>query len=116
MRQLLRIATFTLVLFLAAAPAHAGLLALDFQGVTFEHFEGTPAGPPITNGTSFNVQVDFDTTTGTTLDQGVVSYAVTSVVLTGGGMSYTVTDPSDYSLTLVDATNTVVPGFYFPIL
>jgi MYXO-CTERM domain-containing protein len=116
MRQLLRLATVTLVLLLAAAPAHAGLLAIDFQGVTFEHFEGTPAGPPIANGTSFNVQADFDTTTGTTLDPGVVSYAVTSVVLTGGGMSYTVTDPSDYSLTLVDATNTVVPGFYLPIL
>ena len=116
MRQLLRLATVTLFLLLAAAPAHAGLLAIDFQGVTFEHFEGTPAGPPIANGTSFNVQADFDTTTGTTLDPGVVSYVVTSVVLTGGGMSYTVIDPGDYSLTLVDATNTVVPGFYLPIL
>jgi hypothetical protein len=116
MRQLLRLATVTLVLLLAAVPAHAGLLALEFQGVTFEHFEGTPAGPPIANGTSFNVQADFDTTTGTTIQPAVVAYAVTSLVLTGGGMSYTVTDPSDYSLTLVDATNTVVPGFYLPIL
>ena len=116
MRQLLRLATFTLVLFLAATPAHAGLLALDFQGTTFVHFEGSPAGPPIANGTSFNVQADFDTTTGTTIQPAVVAYAVTSLVLTGGGMSYTVTDPSDYSLTLVDATNTVVPGFYLPIL
>ena len=116
MRQLLRLATVTLVLFLAAAPAHAGLLALEFQGVTFEHFEGTPAGPPIANGTSFNVQADFDTTTGNTLQQGVVAYAVTSLVLTGGGTSYMVTDPSDYSVTLVDATNTVIPGFYYPLL
>jgi hypothetical protein len=116
MRQLLRLATVTLVLLLAAVPAHAGLLALEFQGVISEHFEGTPAGPPIANGTSFNVQADFDTTTGTTIQPAVVAYAVTSLVLTGGGMSYTVTDPSDYSLTLVDATNTVVPGFYLPIL
>jgi PEP-CTERM motif len=116
MRQLLRLATVALVLLFAAAPAHAGLLALDFQGVTFEHFEGTPAGPPIANGTSFNVQADFDSTTGTTIQPAVVAYAVTSLVLTGGGMSYAVTDPSDYSLTLVDATNTVVPGFYLPIL
>ncbi len=116
MRQLLRLAAITLVLLLAATPANAGLLALDFQGATFVHFEGSPAGPPIANGTSFNVQADFDTTTGTTLQQAVVAYAVTSVVLTGGGTSYTVTDPSDYSLTLVDATNTVVPGFYFPLL
>jgi hypothetical protein len=116
MRQLLRLATITLVLLLAATPAHAGLLALDFQGATFVHFEGTPAGPPIANGTIFNIQDDFDTTTGTTLEQGVVAYAVTSVVLTGGGMSYTVTDPSDYSITLVDATNQVVPGFYYPLL
>jgi hypothetical protein len=116
MRQLLRLATITLVLFLAATPAHAGLLALDFQGATFIHFEGTPAGPPIANGTSFNVQADFDTTTGTTLGPGIVAYAVTSIALTGGGMSYTVTDPSDYSVTLVDATNAFVPGFYFPLL
>ena len=116
MRQLLRLATITLVLSLVATPAHAGLLALDFQGATFEHFEGTPAGPPIANGTSFNVQADFDSTTGTTIQPAVVAYAVTSLVLTGGGMSYTVTDPSDYSLTLVDATNTVIPGFYLPIL
>jgi PEP-CTERM motif len=116
MRQLLRLAAIALVLLLAATPAHAGLLALDFQGATFVHFEGTPAGPPIPNGTSFNVQADFDTTTGTTIQPAVVSYKVTSIVLTGGGTSYTVTDPSDYSVTLVDATNTVVPGFYFPLL
>ena len=103
-------------LLLAATPARADLLALDFQGATFEHFEGTPAGPPIANGTSFNVQADFDTTTGTTLQQAVVAYAVTSLVLTGGGTSYTVTDPSDYSVTLVDATNTIIPGFYYPLL
>jgi PEP-CTERM motif len=116
MRQLFRLATITLALLLAAAPAHAGQLALDFQGATFVHFQGSPPGPPIANGTSFNIQADFDPTTGTTLDPAVVSYAVTSVVLTGGGMSYTVTDPSDYSVTLVDATNAFVPGFYFPLL
>ena len=116
MRQLLRLATMTAVLLLAATPAHAGLLALDFQGATFVHFEGSPAGPPIPNGTSFNIQADFETTTGATLQPAVVAYEVTSLVLTGGGTSYTVTDPSDYSVTLVDATNTVVPGFYFPLL
>ncbi len=116
MRQLLRLATIIVVLFLVANPAHAGLLALDFQGAHFVHFEGSPAGPPIANGTIFSIQADFDTTTGTTLQPAVVSYAVTSVVLTGGGTSYTVTDPSDYSVTLVDATNTVVPGFYYPLL
>jgi hypothetical protein len=114
MRQLLHLTAITLLL--AATPAHAGQLALDLQGATFVHFEGTPAGPPIPNGTSFNVQADFDTTTGTTLQPAVVSYAVTSLVLTGGGASYTVTDPSDYTVTLVDATNTVIPGFYYPLL
>src|SRR5689334_16649195 len=116
MRQLLRLAAITLVLLLAATPAHAGLLVLDFQGATFVHFEGSPASPAIDNGTSFNIQADFDTTTGTALQPAVVAYAVTSVVLTGGGTSYTVTDPSDYSVTLVDATNAVVPGFYYPLL
>ena len=116
MHQLLRLAVMTLVLLLAATPAHAGLLALDFQGATFIHFQGMPPGPPIANGTSFNIQADFDTTTASTLQPGVVAYAVTSVILTGGGTSYTVTDPSDYSVTLVDARNAVVPGFYYPLL
>ncbi len=56
----------------------------------------SPLGP------FFNIQADFDPTTGTTLDPAVVSYAVTSVVLTGGGMSYTVTDPRDYDVIRTD--------------
>jgi hypothetical protein len=97
-------------------PAHAGPLSLDFQGSTFVHFEGSPAGPPIANGTRFDVQADFDPTTGTILQQGVAAYAVTALVLIGGGTSYTATDPSDYFVTLVDDTNTVAPGFYYPLL
>jgi len=116
MRQLLRLAAIAMVLLLAANPTRAGLLALDFQGTYYISFVGSPGGPPITNFTRFNVEADFDITTGSTLDQGVVSYMVTSVVLTGGGTSYTVIDPSDYSVTLVDATNTFVPGFYYPLL
>jgi hypothetical protein len=115
MRQLLSLATISIVLFLAAAPAHAGMLALGFQGAFLINIEGTPADPPIPFG-NVNIQADFDTTTGTTLQQGVVTYAVTSVVLTGGGTSVTVTDPSDYSVTLVDATNTAIPGLYYPLL
>jgi hypothetical protein len=116
MRQLLRLATITLVLSRAATPAHAGLLALDFQGAIPINVEGLPPGPPIAPGTLFNIQADFDPTTGTTLDPAVVSYAVTSVVLIGGSMSYTVTDPRDYDVTLIDATNAFVPGFYLPLL
>jgi hypothetical protein len=115
MRQMLRRATMTLVLFLAASPAHAGLLALDFQGAFLINIAGTPANPPIPFG-NVNIQADFDTTTGITVGQGIVTYDVTSVVLTGGGMSVAVTDPSDYTVTLVDATNTFAPGVYYPLL
>jgi hypothetical protein len=109
MRQLLRLAAITLVLFLARTPAHAGLLALEFQGV---------AAPPSSLGStsfvgdSFTIQADFDPTTGTTIQQGVVSYPVTSIDITVGGTSHTVTDPSDFTVFLIDATNTVTPGIY----
>jgi hypothetical protein len=95
MHQLLRLAAITLVLFLAKTPAHAGLLALDFQGV---------AAPPSSLGStsfvgdSFTVQADFDPTKGNNLKQGVASYAVTSLAVTVGGTPYSVTDPSDYSI------------------
>ncbi len=114
MRQLLRLATITVVLFLAATPAHAGLLALDFQGVTW--ILSSLGGTPIAAGTSYTIQADFDPTTGTTLGQGVASYAVTSLGVTVGGTSYTVTDLSDFSVFLVDATNPYFPGIYNPSL
>ena len=79
MRPLLRLAAITLVSSLAATPAHAGLLALDFQGFADpgSYLNGTPIG-----GTNFNVQLDFDPTTGTILGQGVASYEVTSIAVT----------------------------------
>jgi len=113
MRQLLRLATITLVLLLAATPAHAGLLALDLQGVAW--IGSSLGGTPIV-GNSFTVQADFDPTMGTTLEQGIVSYTATSLAVTVAGTSYTVTDPSDFTVTLVDLTNTVLPGFYFTFL
>jgi hypothetical protein len=109
MRQSIRLAAITLVLSLAAAPAHAGQLALDFQGVA--------AGPSSLGNTSFGgdsftVQADFDPTRGTNLGQGVALYAPTSIVVTVGGTSYTGTDLSNYAVILQDATNQLRPGFY----
>lgn len=45
-----------------------------------------------------------------------VTYAATSLAVTVGGTSYKVTDPGDFTLTPVDATNSVVPGYYYPLL
>jgi hypothetical protein len=109
MNPILRLAATTFVLILAATPAHAGLLALEFQGV---------AAPPSSLGStsfvgdSFTIQADFDPTTGTNIVQGVASYAVTSIDVTVGGTSYTVTDQSEFTIYLVDATNQVAPGIY----
>jgi hypothetical protein len=114
MRQLLGLATITLVLLLAATPAHAGLLALDFQGETY--FPSSLGSTPIPFGTSYTVQADFDPTTGTIDQQGIVGYEVQSLAVTVGGTYYTVTDPSDFLLTIVDPTNQVIPGYYSTIL
>jgi PEP-CTERM motif len=115
MRQLLRLAAITLVLLLATTPAHAGmLLALDFQGVTW--VDSSIGGTPIDFGTSYTIQADFDPTTATILGQGVASYAVTSIAVTVGGTSYSVTDLSDFSIFLIDATNPYYPGLYNPSL
>jgi hypothetical protein len=109
MRQLLHCAMMTLVLFLAATPAHAGSLALDFQGV---------AAPPSSLdgaslvGDSFTIQADFDTATETPINQGVASYAATSITVTVGGTSYSVTDASDFLVYLEDATTLEYPGLY----
>jgi PEP-CTERM motif len=114
MRQLLRLAAITLVLFLAATPAHAGLLALDFQGEAwaFSSLDGTP----IDFGTSYTIQADFDPATETFFSQGVASYAVASIAVTVGGTSYSVTDLSDFTIFLIDATNQYYPGLYNPSL
>ena len=111
MRQSLRLDAITLVLLLATTPAHAGLLALDFQGVAWagSSLNGTPIG-----GTSFTVQVDFDPTTQTPIEQGAAFYAVTSIDVTVGGTSYAVTNLSDFSMALIDATNPTYPGIYDP--
>jgi hypothetical protein len=109
MRKILRLAAITLVLFLAAAPAHAGLLALDFQGIADpgSYLNGTPIG-----GTNFTVQVDFDPATEIPIEQGAAFYAVSSIDVTVGGTSYAVTDLSDFSMSLVDATNKTYHGIY----
>jgi PEP-CTERM motif len=113
MRQSLRLAAITFVLFLAVAPAHAGQLGLDFQGIAFpgSYLDGKPIG-----GSNFTIQADFDPTMGTSFGQGVESYAVTSIAVTVGGTSYSVTDLSDFSIFLIDATNPYFPGFYNPSL
>lgn len=71
--------------------------------------DGTPIG-----GTGFTIQVNFDPTTGTTLGQGVAVYAATSLGVTIGGTSYTVTDLSDFSVFLIGATNPYYSGLYNP--
>ena len=113
MRQLLRLAAITFVLSFAATPAHAGLLALDFQGIANpgSYLNGTPIG-----GTSYTIQADFDPATETFFAQGVASYAVASIAVTVGGTSYSVTDLSDFTIFLIDATNQYYPGLYNPSL
>jgi hypothetical protein len=114
MRQFLHLAAITLFLFLARTPAHAsGLLALDFQGVAW--IESSIGGTPIV-GDSFTIQADFDPTTGTSYGQGADGYAPTSVVVTVAGTSYTVTDLSDLTVFLIDATNPYYLGYYYPAL
>jgi PEP-CTERM motif len=110
-RPLIEAAAITLVLLLAATPAHAGLLALDFQGVAWadSSLNGTPIG-----GTSFTVQIDFDPTTITPIEQGAAFYAVTSIDVAVGGTTYMVTNLSDFSMALIDATNPTYPGIYDP--
>ncbi len=114
MRQLLRLATITQVLLLAAttAPAHAGQFAVEFQGVAWG---GSSLDGKSLLGDSFTLYADFDSTTGTILQQGVVEYAVTAIGVSVGGTSYSVTTPlSNLSVYLIDATNTVFPGVYSP--
>jgi hypothetical protein len=113
MRQSLSLAAMTLVLSLAATSVHAGLLALDFQGIADpgSYLNGTPIG-----GTSYSIQADFDPATETFFAQGVASYAVTSIAVNVGGTSYSVTDLSDFTIYLIDATNQYYPGLYNPSL
>jgi PEP-CTERM motif len=113
MNPILRLAAITFTLFLAATPAHAGQLALEFQGVA--------AGPSSIGGTSldgdsFTIQADFDPTSGTNFGQGFVQYVPTSIDINVGGTSYTVTDLSNYAVFLLDATNQAEPGLYSPEL
>jgi hypothetical protein len=111
MQHLFRLAAIAFALFLAATSAHAGQLALNFQGVAWagSSLNGTPIG-----GANFTVQVDFDPTTQTPIEQGAAFYAVTSIDVTVGGTSYAVTNLSDFSMALIDATNPTYPGIYDP--
>jgi hypothetical protein len=113
MQHSLRLAAITLVLLLAATPARAGQLALDFQGVAW--LESSIGGTPIVLD-SFTIQADFDPTTGTSYGQGAAAYAPTSIVVTVDGTSYTVTDLSDFSVFLIDATNPYYLGYNYPAL
>ncbi len=112
MHQLLRLAAITLVLLLVATPAHAGMLALEFQGVTW--LDSSINGTPIAFGTSYTIQVDFDPATQTPIEQGAAFYTATSIDITVGGTSYTVTNLSDFYMALIDATNPTYPGIYDP--
>jgi hypothetical protein len=114
MRQLLRLAAITFVMSLAATPAQAGLLALDLQGVTW--IGSSLNGTPIDFGTSFTIQADFDPATGTSYGQGAAAYAPTSINVTVGSTSYTVTNLSDLSVFLIDATNPYYLGYDYPAL
>jgi hypothetical protein len=113
MRHLLRLAAITLILLLAVTPARAGQLALDFQGVAW--LESSIGGTPIVLD-SFTIQADFDPTTGTSYGQGAAGYAPTSIDVTVGSTSYTVTNLSDLSVFLIDATNPYYLGFDYPAL
>jgi hypothetical protein len=109
MRQLFRLAAITFVLPLVATPSHAGLLALDFYGIADP---GSSLNGTSIAGTAFFIQVDFDPATQTPIEQGAAFYAVTSIDVTVGGTSYSVTNLSDFSMSLVDATNPSIPGTY----
>jgi len=111
MRQLLRVAAMTFVLSFAVTPAHAGLLALDFQGIADP---GSSLNGASIDGTDFTVQVDFNPATQVPVEQGAAFYTVMSIDVTLGGVSYTVTNVSDFYMALIDATNPTYPGIYDP--
>jgi hypothetical protein len=111
MRRLLGFTLAALLFSIAGAPAQAGLLVLDFQGVTST--SSSLGSTPITPGTSYEVQATFDTATGTFYPNvKQYSYLPTSITATVGGTSYTVTDPGDFFVVLVGPINPQFPGLY----
>jgi hypothetical protein len=108
-------ALFLLAGLTASQPAAADPFFLNYQGLT----DGSSSlnGTPITPGTSFLIQIGFDSSSVDNVGTGEDFYTPTSLQVEVGGTPFESLIPPDlYQLALVDATNTNFPGSYFALL
>ncbi len=112
MRSFLRLIGLSALVFFGAARAQAGELVLTFDGVTST---GSSLGDTaIAAGTGYDLQVTFSTPPSFAFD-GIANFLVTAITAVVGGTSYSGTNPGYYSsVSIYDATNPIIPGYYVP--
>jgi len=98
-----------LVVALAAGHAQAGLLSLDYQGLSST--DSTLAGAPIPLGTPFELQAIFSSTPSMILGQGEATYTPIAINVEIGGTPYSALVPGELVIGLTDPSSPVGP-FY----
>lgn len=114
-----RVAVLVSALFLSLALGHsqnagASELFLNYQGVTAA--SSTLGGNSITAGTSFDLQIGFNTTSADSITTGVTFYSPNSIEVELGGDPIVV-NPSIFStgiVGLLDTTNPYQSGDFIP--
>jgi len=96
----------------ASQSAAASPFALIYQGVTTT---SSINGNPIADGTSFTIQIGFDSSSEDPGEQGVAEYEPTSISLEIVGTPFTVTSLSGDAIVLADASNQIFPSVNIPI-
>jgi hypothetical protein len=96
----------------ATQSAAASPLDLKYAGLTFG---SSINGHSIADGTSFAIQIGFDTISEVPVGQGTATFTPTSISVEIGGTPYEVTSLSGYSLGFADSSNQQFPGYFFPI-
>jgi hypothetical protein len=99
-RRLVLAAGLFLGVGLSAGQVQAGNLVLTYDGVTTA--DSSVNGTPIAVGTHYEIQAFFPDTLVESPAQGVGVYTPTAITAVVGGVSYTGTDISGYSVRFVD--------------